>query len=156
APADSFVAPPGDYMLFVSNSSGVPAIAQWVRMGSVESGQFDTTAPDSFTINTAFVGCTSIGADWTAPGNNGSTGTALDYDIRFSTSPITSSNIGSATPIAGVTIPQLAGSAQSGSVSGLSACTWYYFGGRAYDGAGNWSLVGHGKLKTPCNCEDPG
>lgn len=157
APPDSFTAPPGDYMLFASDSFGVPSVAQWVRVGPVESGQFDTTAPDSFSINIAFVGCTSVGVDWTAPGNNGSTGTALDYDIRYSTSPINATNISSATPISGVSIPQLAGSVQSGSVSGLSQCTWYYFGGNARDGAGNWSLVGHGKQKTPCGfCEDPG
>jgi hypothetical protein len=157
APADSFIAPPGDYLLFANDSSGVPAIAQWVRVGSAESGQFDATAPDSFRINIAFVGCTSIGIDWEAPGNNGNTGTALDYDLRYSTSPITSGNISSATPVSGLGIPQLAGSAQSASASGLSGCTWYHFGGNSRDGAGNWSLVSTARAKTPCGyCFDDG
>jgi hypothetical protein len=32
APADGGVAPPGDYMLFVVDSAGVPSVARWVRV----------------------------------------------------------------------------------------------------------------------------
>lgn len=33
-PEDSVIAPPGDYMLFLLNTSGVPSIASWVRISS--------------------------------------------------------------------------------------------------------------------------
>ncbi len=157
APADSFVAPPGDYLLFASSAAGVPSVAQWVRVGFEENGQFDSSPPDSFALQVTFIGCTSIGVDWLAPGNNGSTGTALDYDVRYSTNPITPINIGQATPANGVGMPMLAGTPQNASAAGLAGCTWYHFGGQATDGAGNWSLVSHARAKTPCGyCEDPG
>ena len=35
APAVRWVAPPGDYMLIVKNSAGVPSVASWIRIGSV-------------------------------------------------------------------------------------------------------------------------
>jgi PKD repeat protein len=39
APAGPGVAPPGDYMLVVTNGSGVPSIARWVRVGTAASVQ---------------------------------------------------------------------------------------------------------------------
>src|SRR5439155_10848512 len=34
APSSGSVAPPGDYLLFILNTSGVPAIAKWVHLGN--------------------------------------------------------------------------------------------------------------------------
>ena len=33
-PVDGWTAPPGDYMLVIENSAGVPSVAEWVRIGS--------------------------------------------------------------------------------------------------------------------------
>lgn len=152
APADSFIAPPGDYLFFVNDSAGVPAIAQWVRVGSSESGQLDSTAPDSMSLATEFITCDGIyPITWAAPGDDGSSGIALDYDVRYSTSPITDANFGSATRITGLPIPRLAGTIQNGDdLTSLQTCTNYYFAGKTRDKAGNWSAIGRAKYKTLC------
>jgi hypothetical protein len=153
APVDSFVAPPGDYMLWVLNSSGVPAIAPWVRVGSVSAGQFDTTAPDTLQLEAEFITCDAIyPMSWTAPGDDHSTGLALDYDIRYSTAAITSGNFESATQMSGLPTPKLAGTyQQADGASSLSSCTHYYFAGRTVDRAENWSALGRAKYKTLCS-----
>ncbi len=38
APIDQNVAPPGYYMLFLVNTSGVPSVARWVRLGAIAGG----------------------------------------------------------------------------------------------------------------------
>ena len=56
---------------------------------------------------------------WTAVGDDGSTGTATTYDLRYSTSPITAANFGSATPVTGEPAPKTAGQAETLTVTGL-------------------------------------
>jgi hypothetical protein len=49
APASGGVAPPGDYMLIVKNSAGVPSVASWVRIGStanIQPGSISGTVTD--------------------------------------------------------------------------------------------------------------
>ncbi len=72
-------------------------------------------------------------------GDDGSTGTATTYDIRYSTSTITLVNWGSATQVASEPIPSVAGSAESITVSGLSASTLYYFAMKTSDEVPNES-----------------
>lgn len=154
SPADSFNAPPGDYLLFVSDSSRVPSIAQWVRVGSDYVGQFDNTAPDSLaTMDAEFITSTALYPMWTAPGDDGRTGIALDYDLRYSTSQITDSNFSTRSMFSNIPIPRLAGTVQSGaSATGLSSCTWYYVAGETRDRAEHWSAIGgRTKIKTLCN-----
>jgi hypothetical protein len=69
----------------------------------------------------------SVTLVWMAPGDNGNTGTAASYDIRYSTSAITAANFGSAAQIASPPAPEVAGTSQSTTVTGLSAYTLYYF-----------------------------
>ena len=76
---------------------------------------------------------------WTAPGNDSITGTASQYDIRYSTSPITASTWGSALQVNGEPTPKAAGSAESFSVTGLAMSTTYYFAIKTADGVPNWS-----------------
>jgi hypothetical protein len=45
APADSKLAPPGDYMLFVVDSNGVPSVAPFVRFAAEYEGAQPPTAP---------------------------------------------------------------------------------------------------------------
>ena len=49
---------------------------------------------------------------WTAPGDDGSTGTATSYDIRYSTSVINDGNWAASTPLPGEPAPVIAGSAE--------------------------------------------
>jgi fibronectin type III domain protein len=80
---------------------------------------------------------TSISVRWTAPGDDGTTGTASSYDIRYSTSPITSANWGSATTVTGEPLPTAAGTTQNYTLSGLSGSRTYYVAIRATDDRGN-------------------
>jgi hypothetical protein len=62
---------------------------------------------------------------WTAPGDDGANGTATSYDLRYSASPITLGNFGSATQVAGEPSPQVAGSLETIDVN-LAPGTYYF------------------------------
>ncbi len=83
----------------------------------------------------------SLTLTWTAPGDDGSTGTASTYDIRYSTSSITESNWDAATQVTGEPAPAAAGTSQSMTVSGLSASTTYYFAIKTADEVPNLSAI---------------
>ena len=58
----------------------------------------DSTPPDAVAdLATGTVTTSSVDLSWTAPGDDGATGTATTYDVRYSTSTITAGNWGSAT-----------------------------------------------------------
>ena len=80
----------------------------------------DATPPDAVSdLATGTVTATSVQLSWTAPGDDGATGTATTYDIRYSTSTITEGNWASATQANGEPSPQVAGSSESFTVTGL-------------------------------------
>ncbi len=84
---------------------------------------------------------TSITLTWTAPGDDGTIGTALQYDIRYAASPITDANWETAVQVDGEPAPQPAGSAETLTVEGLSSGTTYYFAIKAADEVPNWSAL---------------
>jgi Purple acid Phosphatase, N-terminal domain/Fibronectin type III domain len=100
----------------------------------------DQTAPAGI-VNLSVVSEThnSVNLSWTAPGDNGSTGTAASYDLRYSTALITLANWASATQATGEPTPLIAGTSQTITITGLSASTQYYFVVRVSDEAGNQS-----------------
>src|SRR5207342_3445282 len=76
-------------------------------------------------------GCASMACTlaWTAPGNDGMIGTATRYDIRvLPNAAVTTENWASASPVTGIPVPQLAGAAQTMSITNLAASTTYGFG----------------------------
>ena len=82
---------------------------------------------------------TSLSLIWTAPGDDGTTGTASEYDIRYSTSTINGSNWDAATQITGEPSPSPAGTPETLTVENLSAATTYYFAIKTADEVPNWS-----------------
>ncbi len=76
---------------------------------------------------------------WTAPGNDGRTGIAAQYDIRYSTSPLTDAIWPYAAQATGEPPPRPAGSADTFVVTGLAPVTTYYFALKTADDKGNWS-----------------
>jgi hypothetical protein len=78
---------------------------------------------------------------WTAPGNDGPTGTAARYDLRRSTQPITTATFASADTVAGVPLPATGGTVQTCAVALPVPGTLYYFALKTVDAAGNWSGV---------------
>ncbi|HEU4365591.1 MAG TPA: kelch repeat-containing protein [Candidatus Krumholzibacteria bacterium] len=109
----------------------------------------DGTPPAAATLS-GFRGKTTATVNWTAPGDDGSVGTASEYDLRRSTSTITEGNFASATQIS-TSAPQSAGSGECAEVSGLSACQTYYYALKTRDDACNWSALSN-VLSLTQNC----
>ncbi len=105
--------------------------------------QPDVMAPSSIADLAApagEIGRDSVVLNWTAPGDDGLSGQASRYDIRYSTDPIVDqASFDAATQVAGVPAPQPLGSSESFTVSGLQSSTTYYFAVIAYDDGNNSS-----------------
>ncbi len=95
----------------------------------------DTTAPGAvINLTATATGFDSVRLDWTAPGDDGATGTATAYDVRFALATISSDPLFAAAASAGTPpAPALAGTAQSMTISGLGPNTTYHFALRARD-----------------------
>lgn len=101
------------------------------------------------TVASAQQAWNSITLTWTTPGDDSLSGTATQFDIRYSTSPITAANFSSATRwTSGVPTPLVSGTQQSVQVTGLTAATTYYFAMKTADDAGNWSGISNTPSKT--------
>lgn len=87
--------------------------------------------------------CTAAPAvlHWTAPGDDGATGTATRYQIRRSSSMITPANFAAAESLSGAPAPAPAGTAQSFTVDVPQDGKPWYFALRAVDEVGNWSAI---------------
>ncbi|PIT92873.1 MAG: hypothetical protein COU08_00115 [Candidatus Harrisonbacteria bacterium CG10_big_fil_rev_8_21_14_0_10_42_17] len=109
---------------------------------SVTYTSSDTTAPAVVSdLALSSPSDSAITVSWTAPGDDGSTGTATSYDLRYSTSAITFGNFDSATTVTGEPTPSVAGTSESKVVSGLSAETTYYFALKTSDEVPNISDI---------------
>ena len=112
---------------------------------SVTNGSYnlgDMTAPAAvINLSASNITTNSITLSWTAPGDDGGSGTATSYDIRYSTNSITEANWSSATQVTGEPLPQVAGTNQSMTISGLSTNTTYYFAIKTADEVPNISNI---------------
>lgn len=95
---------------------------------------------------------TSIDLSWTAPGDDGSAGTAASYDIRYARSNITNANWPSATLINGEPAPLAAGALQTLTVTGLRCGRKYYFALRSLDEGGNVSRLSNVASRKTTAC----
>ena len=86
----------------------------------------------------AQAGVDTLNLFWTAPGDDGVTGIAADYDLRYSTSPITSQNFVIAVPVP-TSAPSAPSTREHVVARGLTRGTDYWFALRTRDEAGNWS-----------------
>lgn len=106
---------------------------------------FARLALASFLLAASFPAARAAGGTaillWTATGDDGVIGRASVYDMRYSTSPITTANFLSATPVAGVPAPRTTGSAESFTLTSLVPGTVYYVALRSGDEVPNWSLI---------------
>jgi phosphodiesterase/alkaline phosphatase D-like protein len=97
----------------------------------------------------------SITLTWTTPGDDSLSGTASQFDIRYSTSVITSANFSSATRwTTGVPTPLVAGTSQSVMVTGLTPSTTYYFAMKTADEVPNWSGISNVMSKATTSAPD--
>ncbi|MCK4606898.1 MAG: fibronectin type III domain-containing protein [candidate division Zixibacteria bacterium] len=129
--------------IFVSSASfNIPLYSTETKLaGAEDCPETDDITPPAAISNLAASNPTtsSITLHWTAPGDDGYSGTASAYDIRYFTSPITEYNWGSALRCTGEPQPGNAGVSQSYVVEGLSPNTLYYFAVKTADEVPNWS-----------------
>lgn len=97
----------------------------------------DTIPPGAVTnLSVTETGSSHLRLAWTATGDDGATGRASAYDLRWSTSPITAANFASATRVAGPD-PRPSGQAESFEIGGLAFSTTHYVALKALDEFGN-------------------
>lgn len=106
----------------------IALVASFLMMSSCILGQ---TADVEVTFN------------WTAPGDDANVGTASQYDFRLSTdSTALFNDWATGTVIPGVPAPQVAGSAESYTVTlTFTIGEYYYFAIKAADEVPNWSPI---------------
>jgi len=141
----------------VTNNPGDPSHDTCCAVSGGGGG--DTTAPATVSdLAASSATQSSIDLSWTAPGDDGSSGTATSYDVRYSTATITEGNWASASHATGEPTPSAAGSNESMTVSGLSSGTVYYFAIKTSDEVPNTSGISNvPNLSTssgPSTCND--
>lgn len=93
----------------------------------------------------------SLTLTWTAVGDDGATGTASQYDLRFSTDQSTAWD--QMTQAKGEPAPHGVGDAESFTVKGLAPNTAYHFMVNVADEAPNWSGVSNAAAGTTTEAE---
>jgi len=102
----------------------------------------DTSAPSAISnLSASNIQTNSLTLSWASPSDLPNGGAPSSYDIRYSTSPITSSNFSSSTQVTGEPSPAFPGTTQTYILAGLSPSTTYYISIKSSDSAGNVSLI---------------
>jgi len=102
----------------------------------------DTTAPAKITnLTISNITETSVDLSWLSPGDDGNQGTAYQYDIRYSISPIADLNWNTATQVTGEPTPKSSGNTESFTLVGLNPSATYYFAIKTSDEIPNWSEI---------------
>jgi len=102
----------------------------------------DTTAPSDISdLTLSNATASTIKLTWTSPGDDAGVGTADSYDVRYSTSAISSGNWASATTVTGEPTPSVAGSSDTMTITGLSSNTTYHFAIKTSDEVPNESSI---------------
>jgi len=111
--------------------------AAWTSVGHAQATARDSTA-------------TLV---WTAPGDDGTSGRAARYEMRFRNVPITGADTlswwNAATVVAGMPSPSVAGATDSVSVRGLAPAQTWYFVLRTADEVPNWSNFSNLAIRGP-------
>jgi hypothetical protein len=91
--------------------------------------------------------------EWTAPGDDGNSGTATTYQLRYRTTAISGTDTlswwNAATTVPNLPAPRVAGSTESMVVRGLNRTLTYYFILRTADEVPNWSGFSNIAIKLP-------
>jgi hypothetical protein len=118
------------------------------------SGDDDTPPATITDLATVGVSGNDVDLEWTAPGDDGTTGTANSYDIRWSADgPIDdSSDFDAANQVQGEPSPSEPGTVETFTVGALPFGTEVYFAIRAADEVGNFSDLSN----SPSATTDPG
>ncbi|NIR49895.1 T9SS type A sorting domain-containing protein [candidate division KSB1 bacterium] len=92
---------------------------------------------------------TTVKVSWSAPGGDGSEGTASAYDLRYATTDILNeADFNAATPVENVPTPSPSGTPESMLVLCLQPGTTFYFALRSEDDSGNMSQISNVPMIT--------
>ncbi|MBU4338502.1 hypothetical protein KKD57_02990, partial [Patescibacteria group bacterium] len=112
------------------------------NINNINAQTIDTIAPASITnLAVSSVMPDSAILIWTATGDDAKIGAAFSYDLRYSTSSINAANWPSAIQINNEPAPEVAGTNQTITITGLNSGTTYYFAIKASDEAANVSAM---------------
>jgi len=119
------------------NWSLVSNIVQWTTPAAA-----DTVRPAPLAVQLVGSTASSVTLGWTASGDDSLTGNATQYDVRWSTSPITAANWSGATRVTnGVPTPGTPGAVQGCTITGLNRTVDLWFAVRVADEVNNWSVA---------------
>ena len=92
---------------------------------------------------------TVLSLSWTATGDDGEEGTAHQYDVRYSSVPVTASNWDDASVATGIGAPAAAGETETAIIEDVAWWSRMYVGIKVVDEAGNWSGISNIVAATP-------
>lgn len=90
---------------------------------------------------------------WTAPGDDGNTGTAAVYDVRYATDSATVANWSNATQATGEPVPRVAGTTETFQLNLPNGVYWFAI--RARDEVGNQSPMSNIAYKAQVDAVAP-
>lgn len=120
-------------------AGGLPYSVDWTTVHAwADLTTSDAIAPAAISdLTTTLVTPDAITLTWTASGDNGTSGTATTYDVRYASSPITAGTWAAATPATGEPTPKPSGSSETFQLSGLAPGTTLHVAVIAIDDVGN-------------------
>jgi uncharacterized repeat protein (TIGR01451 family) len=155
------VMPDGSYFVRVRAKDDASTDGNWSDWSSVVSFTVDTIAPGTIELHAATGNDPgSVILQWTATGNNGQSGAASRYSIRYANTAITDDSWEDANSVPNSIVPQSSGEAEEFTVTGLKCDKDYFFAIRAVDPAGNYGCTSNsptarsGKM-GPCIPSEP-
>lgn len=138
----------------------VPSLNGKVLTGGRLNAFFPIADPDTIPpgpimdLAATGVGSNWVDLAWSAPGDDGNSGTASAFDLRWSPSPIDAGNFLAANPAIDPPDPGPYGTPQAMRVPGLGFSTTYYFAVRATDEFGNAGPISNVAMATTLGTPD--
>ena len=110
----------------------------------------DNIAPSSITnLEAGSLNYDRVRLTFTTPGDDGISGRASFYDVRYDTAQISEANFKQATQLSNVNAPKIAGAIDTIEIAGLQGMTKYYFAIKAGDEVLNLSPLATVSITTP-------
>jgi Tol biopolymer transport system component len=132
--------PYGIWHFAMKTCDEVPNWSPLSNIASANIGDFEPPGPVT-NLMVSFTIAHSAMLSWTAPGNDGASGRAAEYDLRYSLTTISAETWDGATRVEDVPAPKDAGSSETFTVTGLEDGQTYSFALKTADESHNWSVL---------------
>jgi Tol biopolymer transport system component len=118
-------------------------VPNWSPLSNVVSATVGDFVPPDRVVSllVSFTTARAATLSWIAPGNDGATGRAAEYDLRYALATITSETWDAATRVQNVPAPKDAGASEAFTVTDLENGQTYSFALKTADDAHNWSVL---------------